>query len=57
MNLGQAVALFCYELARSGALSVPLPAPKVDRSQPANAQSLEHVLERAARVLGHAGYH
>jgi len=56
MNLGQAVALFCYELARSGALSVPLPLPKVDRSQPANAQSLEHVLERAARVLGQAGY-
>jgi TrmH family RNA methyltransferase len=56
MNLGQAVAVFSYELARSGSVSVHLPALKVHRSQLASFQALDHVLERAARVLDAAGY-
>lgn len=56
MNLGQAVAVFCYELARSGAIAVRPPAPKLRRSQPASYQALDHVLERASRVLDRVGY-
>lgn len=56
MNLGQSVAVTCYELARAGAISVRGPALEVHRSQPASFQSLQHVFERAARVLDRAGY-
>lgn len=56
INLGQAVALCCYELARSGIISVRPPPARVHRSAPANAQSLEHILARAARVLNNVGY-
>lgn len=54
MNLGQAVAVCCYELARGGALDPRL--VKTHLSDPANQQSLDHVLERAARVLDDVGY-
>ncbi len=56
MNLGQAVAVCCYELARWGAISVRRPPLEVHRSQAATLQSLEHLLERAARVLDRAGF-
>jgi len=66
MNLGQAVAVCCYELARAGALDSDLknqarataerPPAKVHLSDPANLQPLERVLERAARVLDDVGY-
>jgi TrmH family RNA methyltransferase len=56
MNLGQAVAVCCYELARAAGFpkaKPPVPAPA---SPPASAQSLEHVLDRAVRLLERAGY-
>ncbi len=56
MNLGQAVAVCCYELVRVGAVWSRLPALTVHRSQRANFQSLEHLLDRALRVLDLAGY-
>ena len=55
MNLGQAVAVFCYELARGRA--VPPPATlRIHASVPAPMHSLEHVFERAVRLLDLAGY-
>ncbi|HEX5481752.1 MAG TPA: RNA methyltransferase [Terriglobia bacterium] len=68
MNLGQAVAVCCYELARwrsdhsgqqsEGAEPVPDSPPSAQAyiSPPAGIQSLEHLFERAARVLDEAGY-
>src|SRR5947199_4065198 len=56
MNLGQAVAVCCYELARTGMVSLRHPPAKVHMSDPANLQSLAHVLERAVRVLDDVGY-
>ncbi len=56
MNLGQAVAVCCYELARARAVAVKPPASRVFLSDPANAHSLEHVFERAVRVLEEIGY-
>jgi TrmH family RNA methyltransferase len=56
MNLGQAVAVCCYELARAGAVAARAPASRVRVSDPANLRSLEHVFERAARVLDAVGY-
>jgi TrmH family RNA methyltransferase len=56
MNLGQAVAVCCYELARAGLVSVERPPTRIHLSDPANVQSLEHVFERAVRVLDHVGY-
>jgi tRNA/rRNA methyltransferase len=56
MNLGQAVAVCCYELARAGAVSVRLPALKIHRSHPASLDSLDRVFERAVRVLDRVGY-
>ncbi len=56
MNLGQAVAVCCYELARSGMLH---PAPGATRPHsldPACVHSLEHLLERSIRVLEAASY-
>jgi tRNA/rRNA methyltransferase len=56
MNLGQAVAVCAYELARAG-LVPTRPAPLTARpSDPACAQALEHLFERAARVLDQVGY-
>lgn len=56
VNLGQAVAVCCYELARAGAVSMPAPGLRVHLSDPASMRSLEHVFERAARVLDATGY-
>jgi tRNA/rRNA methyltransferase len=56
MNLGQAVAVCCYELARSGLLSKGEPAERFHVSEPANLQSLEHIFARAERVLDEVGY-
>lgn len=56
MNLGQAVAVCAYELARAGvAPGRPLQAV-AHHSEEANAQSLDHLFERAARVLDEVGY-
>ena len=56
MNLGQAVAVCCYELARAGAVAVRPPASRVSLSDPASLHSLEHVFARAAHVLDAVGY-
>ncbi len=74
MNLGQAVAVCCYELARpagrSAGLQPGISSPAGKRSGisisaslkagatsgPATVQSLDHILERAARVLDDVGY-
>jgi len=56
MNLGQAVAVCCYELARAGAVSARPPTARVFLSDPADLQALEHVSARAARVLDAVGY-
>jgi TrmH family RNA methyltransferase len=56
MNLGQAVAVCCYELARARAVAARPPASRLILSNPANLQSLEHVLSRAASVLDTVGY-
>lgn len=56
MNLGQAVAVCCHELVRAGSVARALPSTKIHRSGPANFDSLEHLLERVARLLDEAGY-
>lgn len=56
MNLGQAVAVCCYELARAGAISTQPVAAKTHHSEAANFQSIHHVFDRAAKVLDHVGY-
>ena len=56
MNLGQAVAVCAYELARSGIVSHQPPRVTAFSSAPANLQTLDHVLERAAHVLDVSGY-
>lgn len=56
MNLGQAVAVCCYELARARAVASHPPLARVHRSDSANLQSLLHVFERAGRVLDQTGY-
>ncbi len=55
MNLGQAVAVCCYELARGGPVSPPA-SLRVHTSALAPLHSLEHIFERAARLLDAAGY-
>jgi TrmH family RNA methyltransferase len=56
MNLGHAVAVSAYELARVGAVSARQPRLTVHSSDSANVQSLDHLLERAAHVLDQVGY-
>ncbi len=56
MNLGQAVAVCAYELARSGIVAVRPPSAPVHRSEPANQQALDHIFERAASLLDVSGY-
>jgi tRNA/rRNA methyltransferase len=56
MNLGQAVAVCCYELARAGAISSQPLSAKSHHSDTANFQSIDHVFARAAAVLDHVGY-
>jgi tRNA/rRNA methyltransferase len=56
MNLGQAVAVCAYELARAGLVPTHPPRLSSHLSEPASAQSLVHLFDRAARVLDHVGY-
>jgi tRNA/rRNA methyltransferase len=56
MNLGQAVAVCAYELSRAGLVPNLTPQLTVHSSDPAGAQSLEHLFDRAARVLDQVGY-
>jgi tRNA/rRNA methyltransferase len=56
MNLGQAVAVCAYELSRAGLVPVRPLRPTMHPSDRAGAQSLEHLFERAARVLDQVGY-
>ncbi|MFB3920226.1 MAG: RNA methyltransferase [Terriglobia bacterium] len=56
MNLGQAVAVCCYELARAKAVAARPPSSRVFLSDHANLHSLEHLFERLVRVLEHVGY-
>jgi TrmH family RNA methyltransferase len=56
MNLGQAVAVCAYEFARAGLVPARPLRPTIHSSDPAGAQSLEHLFERAARVLDQVGY-
>jgi tRNA/rRNA methyltransferase len=56
MNLGQAVAVCCYELARAAGFPKAKPPVPAHASPAASVQSLEHVLDRAARLLDRAGY-
>jgi len=56
MNLGQAVAVCAYELSRAGLVPTRPLRPTVHSSDPAGAQSLDHLFDRAARVLDQVGY-
>jgi TrmH family RNA methyltransferase len=66
MNLGQAVAVCCYELVRGLRNGEPVSSfgrqqhaereGEFSPSPPAGMQSLEHIFERATRVLDQAGY-
>jgi tRNA/rRNA methyltransferase len=56
MNLGQAVAVCCYELARQGFQSNRTAGARIHRSDPATQQLLAHLFDRAARVLDTVGY-
>lgn len=56
MNLGQAVAICCFELARTAGFPRAAATGRVHSSLPANMQSLEHLLDRTASVLDNAGY-
>ena len=56
MNLGQAVAVCCYERARAGIVSNAEPATRLHLSAPANLQCLEHIFARAERLLEEVGY-
>ena len=56
MNLGQSVAVWCYEVARAAGFPHAAAPGRVHSSLPANIQSLDHILDRAARLLEHAGY-
>jgi tRNA/rRNA methyltransferase len=56
MNLGQAVAVCAYELGRAGLAPARAGQLAVHHSDAASAQSLDHLFERAARVLDEVGY-
>jgi tRNA C32,U32 (ribose-2'-O)-methylase TrmJ len=56
MNLGQAVAVCAYELSRFDLGPTRPPRLTVHHSEPASAQSLDHLFDRAARVLDQVGY-
>jgi len=56
MNLGQAVAVCCYELAQAGVVAAASPTGMVHISAAAGVQSLDHLFERAVRILDHVGY-
>lgn len=56
MNLGQAVAVCCFELSRQEMVSTRAPGVRIHRSDPATAQNLAHLFDRAAHVLDAVGY-
>jgi tRNA/rRNA methyltransferase len=56
MNLGQAVAVCAYELSRLDHGPTRPPRLTVHHSEPASAQSLDHLFDRAARVLDQVEY-
>lgn len=56
MNLGQAVAVCAYELARAGLVDARTPHSPARRAEIATAQSLEHLFERVEHVLEMSGY-
>jgi tRNA C32,U32 (ribose-2'-O)-methylase TrmJ len=56
MNLGQAVAVCAYELARAGLVPTRPLRLTVHLSEPAGTQSLDRLFDRAARVLDQVGY-
>jgi TrmH family RNA methyltransferase len=56
MNLGQAVAVCAYELAKAGGVGTLASAAGLPRAAPAPLHSLEHLFERAAHLLDLAGY-
>jgi tRNA/rRNA methyltransferase len=56
MNLGQAVAVCAYELARAGLVRMRPPRLTVHLSDPAGAQSLDRLSDRAAHLLDQVGY-
>jgi tRNA C32,U32 (ribose-2'-O)-methylase TrmJ len=56
MNLGQAVAVCAYELARAGVVAARPPRVTVHRSGPADLEALERLFQRAAHVLDVSGY-
>lgn len=56
MNLGQAVAVCAYELARAGVVAISPGEPTVHGSERANQQAIDHIFDRAAHVLDAAGY-
>jgi tRNA/rRNA methyltransferase len=56
MNLGQAVAVCAYELARAGAVSPRPLRLTVHHSAPASLQLLDRLFERAVRMLDQVGY-
>jgi TrmH family RNA methyltransferase len=56
MNLGQAVAVCCYELARASKGAAPQAGLRTHRSNQATMQSLTHLFDRAVRLLDQSGY-
>jgi tRNA/rRNA methyltransferase len=56
MNLGQAVAVCAYQLANAGLVPTRPPTLTVHLSDAASTQSLDHLFDRAARVLDQVGY-
>jgi tRNA/rRNA methyltransferase len=56
MNLGQAVAVCAYELSRARLVPTRPLRLTIHPSDPASAQSLDHLFDRAARVLDQVGY-
>jgi len=56
MNLGQAVAVCCYELARAAEFPSSKAPVRVHTSLPATMHSLDHLLDRMVRLLDYSGY-
>ena len=56
MNLGQAVAVCAYELARAGLVASQPLQVVVHPSAPASQQSLDHIFEHAVQLLDASGY-
>ena len=56
MNLGQAVAVCAYELARADIIASSPVELTAHRSEPANQQMLDHTFSNIVRVLDASGY-